>query len=151
MARLIAQAFTPDDAEVALSADTWKTVLQIRNPANHRVAILGYGVYFDGTSATAAPVQVELADQSGAATGTAVTPAKQGPYSETVQTTAVYNATGEPTTSNTIKIVNVHPQSGYEVQFPFGQEYVMAGDDDVGIRCKAGASVNVHAWILFEE
>ena len=64
-------------AEVALSAAVARTVIQMVAPANHRVVLTGWGVYFDGTSANAEPVQVEIVLQTTAGTMSALTPAKK--------------------------------------------------------------------------
>lgn len=150
MSRLDAIAQT---AEVALVAATTKTVLQIVAPTNHRVAVKGWGVFFDGTSVSAEPVQVELLYQTTAGTMSANTPKRtDGGLSETLQTTAQDNASAEPTAGDVVDVAQVHPQQGYEKMFVFGyNEVVLGGGDRLGIRCTAPAGVNVRAKILFEE
>ena len=149
MAALIGTATT---AEVALSAATAKTVLQLVAAANHRVKILGWGVYFDGTSSTAEPVLVRLLRQTTAGTMTSLTPVKaDDSLAESLQTTAQHTASAEPTAGDVLKRINVHPQSGYEYSAPAFQEDVIGGGDRVGIECTAPATVNVVAWIRFEE
>lgn len=138
--------------EVALSAATAKTVIQIIAPSNHRVKILGWGVFFDGTSPTEEPVEVELARQSTAGTMSSLTPVKlDDSLAETLQTTAQHTATVEPTTGDVIDIAEVHPQQGYEIRYPLGQEPIVGGGDRVGIVCTAPSAVNVRAKIIFEE
>ena len=149
MARLNGIAQT---AEVALTAATAKTVIQLVAAANHRVAVLGWGVFFDGTSVTAEPVQVRLLRQTTAGTASALTPvALDGSVGETIQTTAQHTATAEPTAGNVVDVAEVHPQQGYEVIYPLGQEVILAGGGRVGIECTAPAGVNVRAKIRFEE
>lgn len=139
-------------AEIALGAATAKTVLQLVAATNHRVKILGFGVYFDGVSSTAEPVQVRLLRQSTAGTMTSLTPVKKDDsLAETLLTTAQHTATAEPTAGDVIKAVEVHPQSGYEYTAPFGGEVIVGGGDRIGIECTAPAIVNVRAWIDFEE
>jgi hypothetical protein len=137
--------------EIALSAATAKTVIQIAAPANQRVIVKEWGVFFDGVDPLAQPVQVELAKQSTAGTMSSLTPAKITPGSETVQTTASHTATAEPTESAVLDTVEVHPQSGYEKIFPLGEEIIVAGGERLGIVCTAPAAVNVRAKIKFEE
>ena len=140
--------------EVALSAATAKTVLQLTAPTNHRVKILGYGVFFDGTSTTAEPVEVVLQRQSTAGTMTSLTPAKlDDSLAETLQSTAQHTATAEPTSvsNGTLDVIEVHPQQGYEKLYPLGQEPIIGGGDRVGIICTAPATVNVRAKLIFEE
>jgi len=139
-------------AEVALSAATAKTVVQIVAATNHRVKVLGWGVFFDGTSVTAEPVQVTLSRQSTAGTTSALTPVKMDDsIAETLLTTARHTATAEPTTGDTVDVIEVHPQQGYEKLYPLGQELICGGGDRIGIVCTAPAAVNVRAKILFEE
>jgi hypothetical protein len=139
-------------AEIALTAATAKTVIQIVAPANHRLKILAWGVYFDGTSVTAEPVLARLLRQTTAGTMSALTPTKQDDsIADSLLTTAQHTATAEPTASDVLKRIEVHPQSGYEEQCPFSREYIVGGGDRVGVECTAPANVNVVAWIQFEE
>jgi hypothetical protein len=139
---------TANTAEVALAAATTKTVIQIIAPTNHRVKVMGWGVFFDGTSATAEPVQVELLRQT-----SALTPVKTDAASEPLLTTAQHTATAEPTASDVLDVVEVHPQASYErvCSTPGSQLFVVGGGGRVGIRCTAPAAVNVRAKIFFEE
>jgi hypothetical protein len=150
MAGLIAQFNTP---EVALSAATAKTVIQVIAASNHRGKILGFAVSFDGITPTAEPVVVELLRQTTAGTVTSLTGVLVAPSGadETIQTTGGYNATAEPTAGDVLRRIEVHPQSGYEVLFPFGQEPTIPGGGRVGIRCTAPAAVNVVGSITIEE
>lgn len=144
---------TANTAEVALAAATTKTVIQIIAPTNHRVKVMGWGVFFDGVSATAEPVQVELLRQTSAGTMSALTPVKTDAASETLLTTAQHTATVEPAASDVLDAVEVHPQAGYEriCSTPGSQLFVVGGGGRVGIRCTAPAAVNVRAKIFFEE
>lgn len=148
MAGLVCIAQT---SEVALAAATEKTVLQIVAPANQRLRIKRWGVFFDGISSTDEPVVVKLLRQTDAGTMTALTPVKQVVGSETIQTTAQYNASAEPTGGDVIDGAEVHPQSGYEVIVPFDMPIEVAGGGRIGISCNAPAAVNVKAKIVFEE
>jgi len=138
-------------AEVALTAATAKTVLQIVAASNHKIKILEWGVYFDGVSVTAEPVQVRLLRQSTAGTMSSLTPVKRSTDSEALQTTAQHTATGEPTPGDVLEVKEIHPQSGYEKIFPMGQEIKVPGGGRIGIECTAPAGVNVRAQIAFEE
>lgn len=140
-------------AEVALAAASAKTVLQLVAASNHRVKLLGWGVFFDSTSVSAEPVQVIVVRQTTAGTMSANTPSKMDDsLAETLQTTAQDNATVEPTTgSDELDMAEVHPQSGYEIRYPLGQEPIIGGGDRLGIVCTAPAVVNVRAKMIFEE
>lgn len=148
MADIFALAQT---AEVALVAATAKTVIQLVAPANHRVKVLGWGVFFDGISVTAEPVQVRVLRQSTAGTMSVLTPVQIRPVAETIQSTAQHTASAEPTAGDVLDAVEVHPQSGYDVKFPMGQEIVISGAGRLGIECTAPAGVNVRAKMFFEE
>lgn len=139
-------------SEVALSAATAKTIVQIVAPTNQRLKIKSWGVFFDGTSATAEPVVCELMRQTDAGTMSALTLVKDDPsFTETIQSTAQENATGEPTGSTVLERRNVHPQASYEKIYPFGQEKKVPGGGRLAIRCTAPAGVNVIGEIAFEE
>ena len=119
---------------VALAAATAKTVLQIVAPANQRLKLKRWGVYFDGASATAAPVLVTLNVQTSAGTMSALTPAKwNSDDAETIQSTAQHTATAEPTTGAALEKKDVHPQQGYEIIYPLGDEVPIPGGTRVGI------------------
>lgn len=137
--------------EVALTAVTAKTVLQVAAAANHRLKVTRWGVFFDGATPSAEPVVVELLRQTTSGTMSALTPIPDAPITETVQTGATYNATGEPSPDVVLRRLNVHPQTGYECIFPLGQELIVPGGGRLGIRCTAPATVNVVATVGFEE
>lgn len=148
MAGLICIAQT---AEVALTSATAETVMQLVAPTNQRLKLKRWGVFFDGVSSSAAPVQVRLLRQTTAGTMSSLTPVKQVAGSETVQATAQHTATAEPTASDVIDAAEVHPQSGYEVIIPFDMPIEVPGGGRIGIECTAPAGVNVRAKMVFEE
>ena len=148
MAGIRARAIT---AEVALTAATARTVLQLVAPANQRVLVTSWGVFFDGTSVTAEPVVVVLEKQTTAGTMSALTPTKLSGGSETLQTTAQHTATAEPTSGDLIDRIEVHPQSGFQDNLPHGREIPVLGGQRLAIKCTAPAGVNVVAKVEFEE
>lgn len=148
MAGVIGVATT---SEVALTAATAKTVLQVVAASNHPVKILEWGVFFDGVSVTAEPVQIRLLRQSTAGTMSALTPVERSNHGVTLQTTAQHTATAEPTAGNVLASREVHPQSGYQEKFAIGQEIIIGSAGRIGIECTAPAGVNVRAEIVFEE
>lgn len=137
--------------EIALSASVLRTVLQLAAPTNHRVKVLGWGVFFDGVNTSAEPAQVRVLRQTSAGTMTVATIVQLVPVPETTQTGAQHSATIEPTASDVLDIVECHPQQGYEVKFPMGQEIIIPGGGRLGIDCVAAAGVNVRAKFFFEE
>lgn len=148
MAGVIGVAST---AEVALVAATTKTVLQLKAAANDNVKIKEWGVFFDGISVTAEPVQVRLLTQTTSGTMTSLTPVKRKGPAITLQTIAQHTATAEPTSGSVLAAREVHPQSGYQEKFSYGDEPEFFNLGYVGIDCTAPAIVNVRAEIVFEE
>lgn len=141
-------------ADVALTAATAKTILSVINAANALIRITEFGVSFDGTSATAEPVTIELCSstQAGAGTNTSQSPIQMYGPTRTVQATGARNYTAEPTTLTVLKRWLVHPQTGIEMQFPLGREVEQTTTADaLCLRCTAPATVNAQGYINFEE
>jgi len=139
-------------AEEALAAATVETLIQLIAAANHSIKILGWGVFFDGVSVTAEPVQVELLRQTTAGTASALTLVKlNDSNADSLDTTAQQDFTGEPTAGDILDMAEVHPQSGWEVKYPLGQEPICGASDRIGLRATAPAIVNARAKIFFEE
>lgn len=141
-------------ADVALSAATAKTILSVINAANALIRITELGVSFDGTSATAEPVTIELCSstQATAGTTTSQSPVQLYGATRTVQATGARNYTAEPTVLTVIKRWLVHPQTGIEMQFPLGREpEQVVTADAICLRCTAPAAVNAQAYLQFEE
>jgi len=139
-------------AEQALAAATIETLLQLVAAANHRVKIISWSVSFDGVSVTAEPVQVVLQRQTTAGTASANTPVKlDDSIADTLLTAFQDTFTVEPTSTDVLEAMEVHPQQGYEKIYPFGAEPIVGGGDRIGIRCTAPAVVNARCSIHFEE
>ena len=129
-----------------------KTLVQLIAPANHRLRVVSYKISFKGTSATAAPIKVRLLRQSTAGTMSALTPVKlDDSIAETLLATAQHTATAEPTAGDVLESIEVHPQSGYEKIFAYGEEPIVGGGDRIGIEVTAGADVSAIAEIQYEE
>lgn len=135
---------------IALVAATAKTVLGVNASANVRLKLKRWGIYFDGTSATAVPVIVQLLRTSSAGTSTAVTPRNVN-QTETVQATAGKNYTAEPTAGDILENKEIHPQQGYETIYPEGGEVQVAGGGRLTIKATAPAGVNCVVEMEFEE
>ncbi len=150
---------TTTTSAVALSAATAKTVLQVRAPTNNQnIKVLGWGVYFDGVTASAIPVAVRLLRQTSAGTMTTGTANSLNNRPETILTEVRHSATAEPSNggvANEVDRITCHPQQWYEVRFPEGQEIILpntgASTGYLGIECTAAATVNVRAKLIFEE
>lgn len=136
----------------ALVAATARTVIQIRAPTNQRVRITSWGLYFDGTASTGQPVAVRILRQTTAGTMTTGTVRKlDDSIADTLQTGAGTNATAEPTASDVLQQLTIHPQTGHTMAYAFGQEPIVGAGDRLGWECTAPAGVNVRGFVAFEE
>lgn len=142
------------NGDIALAAATAKTILSVINATNSLIRLVEFAVSFDGVSATAEPVTVELCSstQATAGTSTAHTIAQCRGSTRTVQATGARNYTAEPTALTVLKRWLVHPQTGLMVQFPLGREpEQVVTADALCLRCTAPAAVNVQGYMEFEE
>lgn len=142
------------NGDQALAAATAETVVMYICAANTPAKATEMSVSFDGTSASAEPVTVELVSstQATAGTNTAHTMAQVSGATRTVQGTAARGYTAEPTVLTVLKSWLVHPQAGIVLQYPLGrepQQNVTA--DGLGIRCTAPAAVNCQAYLEVQE
>jgi hypothetical protein len=155
--------FVTQSIETSCVGTTETAVIQVSAAANHPIKLLGWGVFFDGTSVAAEPVQVKIVGSTvngtftNTLTGTA--PFTNGSKccingrTETIQSTGKHIATGGnlPTEAIIYASLEVHPQSGYEARFPLGQEPIIAGAAAVSIVVLAPATVNCRAMLICEE
>lgn len=129
-------------AQVATGTSA-KTILQVKALSNHRIHVKEWGISFEGTSNSAAPIQVRLLRQTSAGTMTSLTVVKgNAGDDETLQVTAQHTATVEPSPSDVIDSVLVHPQTGYTWQAPYGEEIPVVGGGYLGIEVTAPAGVD---------
>jgi hypothetical protein len=146
----------------ALAAATAKTILYIVTSTICQPAIVEIDISFDGVTASAVPVLVELVSSTAGTAGTpraALAAGKQlrGWPAQTSQTTCADSYTVEPGTSLVNRKWLDSPNGGlYSIQFPMSREptgIVTAATDAKawGVRCTAPAIVNVHASLEFEE
>jgi len=145
--------------EVALSAATVKTVVQVATPSTREIVVFGWGISFDGASASAEPVVCTLNDVDVAATVTSLTPEAWGSSASPASlcpggTSATgYNASAEGsiTASRMLDHQNVHPQTGYSVWFPADSRPRIAVSRFLRLRANAPAAVNALGWIVWQE
>jgi hypothetical protein len=143
------------EGEEALAAATAETVIALHSTTACKPRIIEWGVTFDGTSATAEPVVVDVVRIT-AADGTSSTATEKAwdPDNPTSNSTATHSYTAEPTKeSQPLAKYEVPPTSGMVLQYPLGREIVLdnATTSAVGIVCTAPATVNVLAYIVWEE
>lgn len=141
---------------VALSAATAKTILGVKAHANSGAQLKRFWVAFDGVTASAVPVLVELgyctfgANPPGT-NSTSVTPAQEYGRVLTVGATAGKTWTTEPTTITVLEEFLLTPNGGLVgYQFPLGTEPDTALGEGLVLRCTAPATVNVRGSMLFE-
>jgi hypothetical protein len=137
---------------VAAAVAAFKTVLQLVAPTGVIVAVQEIMISFDGTSNTASPVQVEVLRQTTAGTATARAPLKTKDTTTAIGSTGQENFTVEPTASDILVSLEIHPQAGvvYPVPLPDG-EIELASATRLGLRINAVAAVNCKATIKAEE
>ncbi len=149
---MAATRFALNIPSTSLSAGVAKTIAMVTAPTNQRVKLLGVAVSFDGQSTTAQPVQIRIYRATTAGTFTAATPVPlEKDLSGTIQSTGGTNATVEPTVGDVLRTVTVHPQTGYEVFFPFGQEVMIQGGGRIGVEINAPAAVAARGVMTCEE
>lgn len=144
---------TATGAAVALVAATAKTVLNVIAPAQFGVDLKKFRVAFDGVTASAVPVLVELMASTQATAGTSTAGTVNQIYGRAITAgfTSAYNYTAEPTVLSLIDSFLLDPNKGVVLyDFPLGD----TPDNDVSrgicIRCTAPAAVNVRASMVFE-
>jgi hypothetical protein len=138
-------------AAVALVAATAKTVLSVIAPAQFGVDLIKYRIGFDGVTASAIPVVVELVTWTTDGTGTSGTVVQVYGRSITAGFTTKYNYSAEPTTPTLIDRFTLTPNGGTLIyDFPLGTSPDTAVSNLIGIRCTAAAAVNVNATAWFE-
>lgn len=141
---------------VALTAATAKTILGVLAPASFGIDLQYVEVGFDGVTAGAAPVLVEVATctfgaNPPATNSTSVTPTQIYGRAITVGATAAKTWTTEPTTIATISEKLLTPYGGLVIyDWPLGRTPDNAVSTGFVLRCTAPAAVNVRASMVFE-
>jgi hypothetical protein len=152
MAGLLVGVQCPESA----FSTTTKTMLIIKAPANQRLKVKEWSISFIGTSNTAQPIRVEaynIASGGSLGTGTGAVINKLNPGDpETPQTTGNYALSAEPTgTKNVIFTEEVHPQTGYTWQAPYGLDVPIQGGTWFGIQVTAAAGTSGAVRLIVEE
>ena len=143
-------AVSTEGTEVALTAATERTIIQVLAATGVPLRVLGFGVFFDA-SAAAEPVQIKILRQTTAGSGsTAVTVRKITSATYTVQATAIKSPTSEPTAGDILAVYEVSPMFGYEKMFDESQIIEVPGDGRLGFSCKEPAGVNCEGFLIVE-
>lgn len=112
-------------ANATSPSNTAKTVINLLASAGSQATLIEFGISFDGVTATAVPILVELCLSTQATTGTstAFTPVQLSQFPVGAGgVTAAINYTAEPTVLTPVKQWYVPPTSGFVMQFPLGRE-----------------------------
>ncbi len=144
-------------AAVALSAATAKSILCVLSPAQFGIDIKSLEIGFDGVTASAVPVLVELCTSTAATNSTPGTNNTTGTvnqiYGRSITTgfTGFYNSTAEPTVLTPVYRNTLTPNGGtLYYEFPSDRTPDVAVSAGFVIRCTAPAAVNVNATLVFE-
>lgn len=144
------------EGAVALAAATAKTVIGVKAHANSGLQLKGLILGFDGVTASAVPVLIEVcyctfgANAPGT-NSTSTTPRQSYGRALTAGFTSGKTWTTEPTTITVLKELLLTPNSGaIAFQFPLGTEPDCALGEGFAIRCTAPAVVNVRGSLDVE-
>ncbi len=139
-------------ASEAVSAATVETLIQLLTVANHRAALLGYGVGGSGTSNTQQPGIIDILRQTTLGTGSALTLRRlQDTIAEALLTTAVSQYTVEPTPGDLLRSHTLHPQAAFDIRDAFSREIIIGGAGRLAIRADFADAQTLEAYMDFEE
>lgn len=147
------------EGAVALSSGVAKTILGVKSgatTANHGVDWLKYRVGFDGVTASAVPVLVELctatfATNAPGTNSTSVTIVTDYGRHASTGFSAAKTWTTEPTTLVALDSFLLTPNGGTILyDWPLGTSPDSPLGEGFAIRCTAPAGVNVRAAMVFE-
>lgn len=145
-------------AEALLASSSDKCLIRLIAPSSFSVKIKEWGVFFDGISATAEPVVVRLCCcDTSYGEYTAHTPSRRSGRPAACQSVVqTINTSSGPTIFNVLATREIHPQSGYQEKFSYGDEIIISGVTTaaggvVGLFVNSPTSVNAMGEIVFEE
>lgn len=151
----MSQLYTGTVSAISLSAATARTCAAIVSAAGDEVSLLEMAVSFDGVTASAIPVLVELCDYDVTTNGTRTTgtPFQMKGQRSAVATSFFHSYTGtEPTVLTPLYKWYVTPNGGLiHLQFPLGREPETVLAKGMALRCTAPATVNVSVTLVWEE
>lgn len=135
---MAAHGFVFNSGAVATGTSA-KTIASVIAASNHGIVISWIKVSFEGTSATATPILVEIINQDDDGTNTANNPTERDPnHPDTLQASGNRNYTVEPTVNLVLESTYVHPQ-GFQT---FVLPRIADGGKGIGVRVTAAADVN---------
>lgn len=145
-------------AAVALVATTAKSVLTVIAPAQFGIDLTKIRLGFDGVTASAVPVLVELCDNTlatnstvGTGNTTAGTPTQNYGRTITAGFTGFYNSTSEPTVLTAFDRWTLTPNGGLVIyDWPLGSTHDTPVSAGITTRLTAPAAVNANETNWFE-
>ena len=145
-------------APVALVAATAKSVLTVIAPAQFGIDLTKIRLGFDGVTASAVPVLVEMCDNTLATNSTvgtnntsAGTPTQNYGRTITAGFTGFYNSTAEPTVLTAWDRWTLTPNGGLVIyDWPLGSTHDTAVSAGITLRLTAPAAVNANGAFWFE-
>ena len=141
--------------EALLASSSEKALIRITAPASASIKIKEWGVFFDGVSVTAEPVVVKLICSGTTETGmTTHVPVRRN--SRITASQCVVQTLGASCctldSSGIYCIREVHPQSGYQEKFAYGDEIVVSGTSGtIALHVISPSSVYAIGEIVYEE
>ena len=145
-------------APVALSAATAKSILTVIAPATFGIDLTKIRLGFDGVTASAIPVLVEMCDNTlatnstvGTANTTAGTATQNYGRTITPGFTGFYNSTSEPTVLTAFDRWTLTPNGGLVIyDWPLGSTHDTPVSAGITCRLTAPAAVNANMTMWFE-
>lgn len=144
------------EGAVALSAATAKSIIGIKSAADFGIDLKKYRIGFDGVTASAVPVLIEIGYCTWATnapgTNSTSTTVRQD-YGRVIAAgvTTGANWTAEPTVITVLDSYLLTPNGGAVLyDWPLGDTPDSAVSEGFVIRCTAPATVNVRATIFWE-
>lgn len=145
-------------AAVALSAATAKSILTVIAPSQFGIDLTKIRLGFDGVTASAVPVLVEMCDNTlasnstvGTGNTTAGTPVQTYGRTITPGFTGFYNSTSEPTVLTAFDRWTLTPNGGLVIyDWPLGSTHDTPVSAGITCRLTAPAAVNANMTMWFE-
>lgn len=147
------------EGQVALAANTPKTVIGVKAHANSGLNLKSFRVDFDGVTATEKPVLVEVcyctwATNSPGTNSTSTTPRQIGGRAITAGFTSGKSWTSEPTVLTVLEEFSFDPNKGlFLYDYSLGDEPDCAVSEGFAVRMtvpSGGAAVNARAGLTVE-
>jgi hypothetical protein len=131
-----------------------KTLIEIATPATAAARVYHVWVDFDGISASAVPVLIELVRATASITGTTLTPSQVGTEGyATANVTAKHTASGGSGTNlgNVLMKRRISPTTGWELFLPDNRLITVGASAWLRMNVTAGATVNATVGFAWEE